>query len=172
MITEFRKNRRFVVWVFGGTIICFVFFAFDVAIDLREHLIEGVGYSGSQLTHLFFEMASVLTLGGCTFVTFDYLEDLRKSELSAKTSLHALRHDFDDLLQKRFKQWAFSSAERDVALFMLRGLSILEIAELRETRPGTVKVQAHNIFKKSGVGSRAEFTSLFMEEFIDVGVTT
>ena len=105
-------------------------------------------------------------------MTFDYLEDLRKSELSAKTSLHALRHDFDDLLQKRFKQWAFSSAERDVALFMLRGLSILKIAELRETRPGTVKVQAHNIFKKSGVGSRAEFTSLFMEEFIDVGVTT
>ena len=106
------------------------------------------------------------------FLLFDYLERLRNSEQEATETLTALRSDFDGLLQQRFEQWDFSSAERDVALLMLRGLSMTEIADLRETRSGTVKVQAHNVFKKSGVNSRVAFTSLFMEEFIDLGVAT
>jgi DNA-binding CsgD family transcriptional regulator len=170
MRLEVRRNSRFVSWIFGGTIVCFIFFSFDVVIDLREHVLDGLGYSGMQLVHLVFEMISVLTLGGCIFVTFDYLDDLRKSAVSATTSLHALRDDFDGLLHQRFEKWTFSSAERDVALLMLRGLNISQIAEFRNTKAGTVKVQAHMVFKKSGVNSRAEFTSLFMEEFIDVGV--
>lgn len=172
MRRDLRRNTKIVGWLFGSTIVCFTFFSLDVTIDLFEHLKIGMGYSGFELTHLIFEGISVITLGGCMFLLFDYLERLRKSEQDATESLTALRSDFDGLLQQRFEQWDFSSAERDVALLMLRGLSMTEIAELRETRSGTVKVQAHNVFKKSGVNSRVAFTSLFMEEFIDLGATT
>lgn len=170
MTNEIMNSTTFVKAVLAGTVVCFAFFSFDVVIDLREHLMDNVAYSGAEMFHLVFEVLSVLTLGSCIFVTSRYLAKVTDEERKAKSSLHALREDFDGFVGQRFAKWTLSPAESDVALLLLRGLSVSDIAELRATRSGTVKVQAHNIFRKSGVNSRVEFTSLFMEEFIDIGL--
>jgi len=49
---------------------------------------------------------------------------------------------------------AFS--ERDVALLSIKGVSISEIADMRQTRVGTIKAQNAAIYRKSGVSNRAE----------------
>ena len=170
MTNEIMNSTTFVKAVLAGTVVCFAFFSFDVVIDLREHIMDNVAYSGAEMFHLVFEAISVLTLGSCILVTSRYLAKLTDEERKAKSSLHALREDFDGFVGQRFAKWTLSPAESDVALLLLRGLSVSDIAELRDTRSGTVKVQAHNIFRKSGVNSRVEFTSLFMEEFIDIGL--
>ena len=35
---------------------------------------------------------------------------------------------------------------------------------------GTVRVQSHRVLQKAGVTSRTELMSIFMEEFMDVGL--
>ncbi|MDA8581170.1 LuxR C-terminal-related transcriptional regulator, partial [Litoricolaceae bacterium] len=54
-----------------------------------------------------------------------------------------------------------------VAVLTVKGLSILEIAELRNTSSGTVKAQQHSVYQKAGVKSRAELILNCIEEVTD-----
>jgi DNA-binding CsgD family transcriptional regulator len=66
-----------------------------------------------------------------------------------------------------FEDWGLTAAERDVALFALKGLSIAEIADLRQTSQGTVKAQTNAIYRKAGVSGRPQLLSLFVDELMD-----
>ena len=73
---------------------------------------------------------------------------------------------FQDISDARFAEWGLTSAERDVALFTLKGLSISEIADLRGTSVGTVKAQSNAIYKKADVSSRTQLVALFVEDLV------
>jgi DNA-binding NarL/FixJ family response regulator len=53
-----------------------------------------------------------------------------------------------------------TGAERAVAVAVLRGLSSEEIAQERGTAPRTIANQLAAIFRKLGIGSRAELAAL------------
>ena len=53
-----------------------------------------------------------------------------------------------------------------MALFTIKGLSIQEIAALRNTSEGTVKAQSNAIYRKSGVSGRAQLLSLFLDTLL------
>jgi DNA-binding CsgD family transcriptional regulator len=71
-----------------------------------------------------------------------------------------------DLLAERFEEWALTPAEKDVALFAIKGMSTSEIAGLRNTSEGTVKAQTNAIYRKAGVTGRAQLLSLFIEDLM------
>ena len=58
-------------------------------------------------------------------------------------------------------------AERDVAMFSIKGLSTAEIASLRKTSEGTVKAQTNAIYRKAGVAGRSQLLSLFVDDLMD-----
>lgn len=89
----------------------------------------------------------------------------------AEARLRAASGAFVDLLEERFSDWALTPAERDVALFAIKGLSIAEISALRETSEGTVKAQTAAIYRKAGVTGRPQLLSLFIEDLIAGPVT-
>ena len=70
-------------------------------------------------------------------------------------------------MHERFNAWGLTPAERDVALFAIKGLSTAEIAGLRGTSEGTVKAQSNAIYRKAGVSSRSQLLSLFIEDLLD-----
>jgi DNA-binding CsgD family transcriptional regulator len=73
---------------------------------------------------------------------------------------------FIDLLKARFDAWGRTGAERDVALFAIKGLSVQEIAALRATSEGTVKAQTAAIYRKAGLTGRPQLLSLFIEDLM------
>jgi DNA-binding CsgD family transcriptional regulator len=73
---------------------------------------------------------------------------------------------FVDLLNARFDEWGLTAAERDVALFAIKGLSVQEIARLRATSEGTVKAQTAAIYRKADVSGRPQLLSLFIEDLM------
>ena len=73
---------------------------------------------------------------------------------------------FMDLLEERFAEWALTPAERDVALFAIKGMSTAEIAVLRATSEGTVKAQTNAIYRKAGVSGRSQLLSLFIDDLM------
>lgn len=75
---------------------------------------------------------------------------------------------FAELVDAHFAQWKLTPAERDVALFLLKGLKTAEIATLRGSREGTVKAQTNAVYRKANVSGRSDLLSLFMEELISV----
>lgn len=80
--------------------------------------------------------------------------------------LRAASGAFADLMEERFAEWALTEAERDVALFTLKGFSNTEIATLRGRSEGTIKAQGNAIYRKAGVGGRAQLLGLFVEDLM------
>ena len=52
-------------------------------------------------------------------------------------------------------------AEAEVALFLLKGLSHREIAELRQTSERTIREQARSVYRKGGLPGRAALSAFF-----------
>lgn len=78
---------------------------------------------------------------------------------------------FMELLEERFVEWGLTPAERDVALFAIKGMSTSEIAMLRSTSEGTVKAQTNAIYRKAGVSGRPQLLSLFIDDLMRDDVT-
>ena len=146
-----------------------VFFVFDVASDIYERIIASNAPSVLDLTHLFFEVFSAGALILAIRILVRQLRWLQARNARQSESLRFLRGEMDSFVQGKFDEWTLTPAERDIAMYMLKGLSIAEIASARSTAEGTVKAQTSNIFRKTGVASRLELMSLFMDEFLDVG---
>jgi DNA-binding CsgD family transcriptional regulator len=73
-----------------------------------------------------------------------------------------------ELVDQHFHEWKLTSAERDVALFTLKGFETQEIADLRHAAQGTVRVQLAHVYGKAGVHTRSAFQSLFFEDLLDL----
>lgn len=80
--------------------------------------------------------------------------------------LRAASGAFMDLLEDRFAEWELTAAERDVALFSIKGMSTTEIAALRDTSEGTVKAQTNAIYRKASVSGRPQLLALFIDDLI------
>lgn len=69
-------------------------------------------------------------------------------------------------IQKQFDSWHLSRAEAEVGLLLLKGLSLLEIAQLRQASERTVRDQARAIYRKSGLAGRSELSAFFLEDLL------
>ena len=69
-------------------------------------------------------------------------------------------------IDAQFDRWALSSAEREVALLLLKGLSHKEIAPLRGCSERTVRHQARAVYRKAGLAGRIELAAFFLEDLL------
>lgn len=70
------------------------------------------------------------------------------------------------VIDEEFGEWKLSSAEADIAWFMLRGLPLKEIAQVRGTSERTVRQQAQAIYRKAGLDGRSDLAGRVLERFI------
>lgn len=89
-----------------------------------------------------------------------------KRSAQAEEALRLAKSAFRDVLEERFTTWELTAAERDVALFAIKGFSTQDIANLRGVSEGTVKAQSNAIYRKAGVSGRAQLLSLFIDELV------
>ncbi len=69
-------------------------------------------------------------------------------------------------LERQFEAWELSPAEAEVALLLLKGLSMKEVASVRDTSERTAREQARAVYRKAGVGGRAELAAWFIEDLL------
>lgn len=95
-----------------------------------------------------------------------HLEGARADLDRARQEAEALRAGLGHALEEQFERWGLTSAQREVALLVLKGLSYKEVAELRATAEHTVRNQALAIFRKAGLAGRAEMAAFFIEDLL------
>lgn len=74
--------------------------------------------------------------------------------------------EFTDIVRDYFVGLDLTEAERDVAWYILKGLSVSEIAGLRGTAEGTVRVQSAAIYRKAGVSGKSQLMALLVEDLL------
>jgi DNA-binding CsgD family transcriptional regulator len=69
-------------------------------------------------------------------------------------------------IDKKFEEWSLSPSEKDVALLLLKGLSLKEIADIRSVSERTVRQQSINVYQKAKLSGRAELSAFFLEDLL------
>ncbi len=145
---------------------CTLFFVLDLSSS----------FIGWRTTPLDWQVREMLELGAAlglflgTAMSGLMVYRAHQRSVLAEAQLRAASGAFMELLDERFGDWGLTPAERDVALFALKGMSLQEIAALRETSEGTVKAQTNAIYRKAGVSGRPQLLSLFIDDLMGEGL--
>lgn len=94
------------------------------------------------------------------------LENSRQSEQAAKDYVIEGRKQLGQVVKQQFDEWQLTSSEAEVGWLLLKGLSLKEIAIVRDTLEKTVRQQASSIYRKSGVNGRHAFSAWFIEDIL------
>jgi DNA-binding NarL/FixJ family response regulator len=152
-----------------------LFFITDIYFDVHD---------GVPISHVWHEMLMfVFALGAISWqvrVIFKKnvhisslnteLFNTKKSYQEWKTKTHASAQEIRQLIDTQFSVWHLSHGEKDVALLLIKGLSMKEIAEIRSTQEKTVRQQATAIYKKSELSGRQELAAFFLEDILSTPI--
>lgn len=162
------KTRVFVLFVLVIQALCSAFFVSDILSSVLGLRAAPISWQSRELLEICAAVGLVLgvILGALA------LRNSMRARNRAEESLRRASGAFMDLLEERLTEWGLTPAERDVALFAIKGLSTAEIATLRATSEGTVKAQTNAIYRKAGVTGRSQLLSLFIEDLMrdDLGL--
>lgn len=98
-------------------------------------------------------------------------EKIRQGEIERAEFQKKIQHvskDFSQVVEEEFQRWNLTEGERDVAILLVKGMSMKEIAETRHTSEATVRQQAASIYRKSGQEGRSRLTAYFLEDLFSL----
>ncbi len=153
----------------------FLLIVLVVAADLITDTSQGV-----VLWHLIAEgSAGALALAGMLYLLaqqFQLKDALQKERQAAaawqqeseqwRTQSKAYLAGLSALINQQLTSWGLTPAEREVAFLLLKGMSLKEIALLRDTSEKTARVQSTAIYAKSGLNGRSELAAFFLEDLL------
>jgi DNA-binding NarL/FixJ family response regulator len=144
-------------------IVCAAFFVADLVADYHEAVVSPAGEF-----RLHFPIEAVATLALLAAVVFEtrYLLALLRRKADLERSLAVASGAVHNVIEAHFDVWGLSPAERDVAMFLVKGLNTAEIAEMRGSAEGTIKAHLNAIYRKSGTRSRAEMLSVLIDSLM------
>jgi len=116
--------------------------------------------------HSMVEAVAVIGLGIGALLTLREYRNLVRRNTKVEHELNAVSGAFQEEIERHFRNWGLTAAERDVALLSIKGVPLVDIATIRSTREGTIKAQSAAIYRKAGVSGRAELISVVVEELI------
>jgi len=155
-------NSLFVVGILVVQALCAVFFVSDIVLSVLGLRAAPISWQTRELLEIGAAIGLILglLLGALT------LRRTMRQSAHVQEQLRVASGAFMELLEERFTVWGLTPAERDVALFAIKGLSTQEIASLRNTSDGTVKAQTNAIYRKAGVSGRPQLLSLFIDDLM------
>lgn len=118
-----------------------------------------------QVTEIIFVLLCLVTgiyLGVGWRRSHRSLARLRANEQRARVFMEGL----GKAIEMQLSEWGLSECERMTALLILKGMSHREIAVTTQRSESTVRQQAVEIYRKSGLSGRAELSAFFLEDLL------
>ena len=89
-------------------------------------------------------------------------EEIQK--MKAEKELY--KKDFLTVIESHFEIWGLTETEKIIGLYLLRGFSFSEIAQIRSVSERTIRNQSMAIYSKSGLSGKHELAAYFLEELL------
>jgi len=138
-----------------------LFFIADLGADLR--------FGGESTAHLIVEGCVFLLAIAALAHEIRRVLRLQRTLSRERERLRRLSGELYAVIRQAFDGWGLSTSEADVAILLLKGLSMREIAELRGVQEKTVRSQAASVYAKSGHAGRHELAAHFIGDLIASG---
>ena len=143
-------------------VLCAVFFVSDILFTIIGLRATPISWQTREFLEIGAALGLILGVVLGVFVLFKFRARTAQVEEQLKIAAGA----FAQVLEDRFAGWGLTPAEKDVALFLVKGMSTAEISGLRNTSEGTIKAQTNAIYRKSGVNGRSQLLSLFIDDLM------
>lgn len=135
-----------------------LFFAYDIVSDIfGKH---------EDWWHITVEFTVFLAIILVLYREIDRLREVKGKLVEERSRAARLSGELLDFMQSQFARWGLSPSESDVALLLIRGLSMKEIALARQVKEKTVRQQAASVYAKSGYAGRHELVAHFIEDLM------
>lgn len=157
-LVSHRSLPLLLLCLVGLQVACAGFFFSDVVSDY----LEDSAAAASRL-HLYVETAAAVSLFAAIVVEARLLVWLLRRKAHLEQAASVATQALHEVIEAHFDRWKLTPAERDIALFLVKGLSIAEIAQARGNAEGTVKSHLNAIYRKSGTTGRGELLSLVID---------
>lgn len=155
-------SRAAVLWsLFALQAICCAYFLMDFTWDLLWPASMNRFADSDVLEAL----VTIALFFGLAF-TGNELRQLLTRQDQLEAQIKVASGAFTEVMEARFKDWSLTSAEREIAILAIKGFSIAEMAELRDTKQGTVKAQCASVYKKADVAGRLQLLSIFLDDLM------
>ena len=142
----------------GILVSAMLFFAYDIISDLS------IG-SDSYL-HIIVATIVFLAISVVLFQELKRVTSLKNAVQSEKMKTARLSGEFLSVMNKQFNGWKLSPSEHEIALLLIKCMSMKEISEMRQVKEKTVRQQATQVYAKSGYAGRHELASHFAEDLM------
>ena len=161
-------SRTAILWTLLALLsICCAYFLMDTAWDLLwPTAINPVADSDAL------EALVTFALFLCLLFTGSELRTLLNRQDQLEDQIKVASGAFNEVMEARFKSWSLTSAEREVAILAIKGFSIAEMADIRETKQGTVKAQCASVYRKADVAGRLQLLSIFLDDLMSDSLVT
>lgn len=156
------KGQWTVLVIFMVQMLCAIFFVSQILGSVLG--VAPISWQISELIELGAALGLLLGVGFGWLV----LRRTMARNIAVENQLRLASGAFMEVLEERFNRWELTPAERDVALFAIKGMSTQEIAGLRDVSEGTIKAQTNAIYRKAGVSGRNQLLSLFIDDLMAV----
>lgn len=134
------------------------FFAYDILVDL----LTGIDSMG----HIVVEMLVFIAITLVLAYEIARVRQLNQAIVQERSKTARLAGEMLDVIRAQFTNWQLSASEVDVALLLIKGLSMKEIATARNVKEKTVRTQAASVYAKSGHAGRHELAAHFIEDLM------
>ena len=134
------------------------FFIYDIISDILSN--------GDGFLHIIIELFVFFAISIALFYELQHVKSLGKKIKIEKSKTARLAGELLSVMREQFSQWNLTPSEREVALLLIKGLSMKEIAVARHVKEKTVRGQATSIYAKSGYAGRHELAAHFIEDLM------
>lgn len=135
-----------------------VFFAYDIIADLAD--------GDEALLHIIIESVVFVAISTVLFRELYRLRRVRAELSEERVRTARLSGELLTIMRNQFVKWELSPSESEIALLLIKGLSMKEIAEARQVKEKTIRQQATSVYSKSGCAGRHELVAHFIEDLM------
>lgn len=143
----------------------------DLVTDSREgvvvwHLLVEGGLAALALFGVFYVLRGSFVLKHRLEREMQSFSDFRKEAEAWRAESRKYLQGLSEAIDHQLTKWNLTTAEKEVAFLLLKGLSLKEVAEIRKTSEKTARVQSMAIYAKSGLAGRSELSAFFLEDLL------
>ena len=152
------KSRYFSTVVL---ILASIFFLYDIVSDSFEDVDNNI--------HVFVECLIFIGVTITLFLEIKKVIILRHNITVEKGKVARLSGELYQVINEQFSEWQLTEAEKEIAIMLIKGLTMQEIANLRNVKEKTIRQQATGLYAKSGYTGRHELASHFIADLLNAG---
>lgn len=143
----------------------------DLIIDSREgvswwHIsVEGV-IAISGLFGVYYLMRGTFNLKKILKNERAYSEKFQKEAAIWKEHSKKYLKGLSESIDSQLSSWGLTKSEKEVAFLLLKGFSLKEIAEIRNTAVKTARSQSAAVYAKAEIPGRSQLSAFFLEDLL------